>query len=78
VIHKVCNRKNYLHHNKLLYNAVMEPIKPKMGRPPKSPEERLEQRSIRLTSAQWAKIDALGIPWLRKLIDRAKPPKTQE
>jgi hypothetical protein len=43
-----------------------------MGRPPKPPEERLEQRSIRLTSQQWAKVDANGIGWLRKLIDRAK------
>jgi hypothetical protein len=61
-----------------MYNASMEPTKPKMGRPPKSPDERLEQRSIRLTPAQWAKIDALGIPWLRKLIDRAKPPKPSD
>ena len=28
-----------------------------------------------LTPAQWAKIDANGLEWLRKLIDRAKPPK---
>lgn len=35
--------------------------------------EKLEQRSIRLTAAQWAKIEAHGMAWLRKLIQRAKP-----
>jgi hypothetical protein len=50
------------------------PKKP-MGRPPVPVEERLVQRSVRLTMAQWAKFDAAGgLPWLRKLIDRAKPP----
>lgn len=28
-----------------------------------------------LTPQQWAKVDAFGLEWLRKLIDRAKPPK---
>ena len=36
--------------------------------------ERLEQRSIRLSPAQWQKVDAYGLDWLRKLIDRAKAP----
>lgn len=50
----------------------MEAKKP-MGRPPKPPDEKLEQRSIRLTAAQWAKIEANGgIEWLRKLIQRAR------
>ena len=31
-----------------------------------------------LTPAQWAKIDAHGLEWLRKLIDRARPPKQGE
>jgi hypothetical protein len=53
----------------------MENEKRPRGRPPVSPEDRLEARSIRLTPAQWVKIDAYGLPWLRKLIDRAKPPK---
>ncbi|PTT86156.1 hypothetical protein DBR42_13900 [Pelomonas sp. HMWF004] len=43
------------------------------GRPPKPPEERMEQRSIRLSLAHWAKIDANGgIDWLRGVIERAK------
>lgn len=44
------------------------------GRPPKPADERLVQRSIRLTPAQWAKIDAHGLEWLRAVIKRAKPP----
>jgi len=47
----------------------MEPTKKPMGRPPKPVEEKLEQRSIRLTPAQWAKIEAGGLVALRKLID---------
>lgn len=55
----------------------MEPKK--MGRPPTPPEQKLSQRSIRLTAAQWARIDQYGLPWLRTLIDRAKaPPKPPE
>lgn len=50
----------------------MEESKRRRGRPPTPPDERLEQRSIRLTAAQWAKVDANGIPWLRELIQRAK------
>lgn len=50
----------------------MEQEKRTRGRPPTPPNERLEQRSIRLTAAQWAKVDANGIPWLRALIQRAK------
>lgn len=54
----------------------MEEPKNKGGRPPKPDSEKLVQRSIRLAPAQWAKFDAAGgIEWLRKLIDRAKPPK---
>lgn len=48
--------------------------KPK-GRPPKPADERLVQRSIRLTPAQWAKIDAAGLPALRKLLDRWRAPE---
>lgn len=50
----------------------MKLAKPTRGRPALPPEERLIQRSIRLTAAQWAKIDASGMPWLRRLINRAK------
>ena len=54
--------------------TMEEPKRPR-GRPPTPPEEKLEARTIRLTSIQWAKVDALGMAWLRKLIDRAKTPK---
>jgi len=53
----------------------MERPKRPRGRPPVPPEEKLEQRSIRLTAAQWEKVDTFGISWLRKLIQRAKPPR---
>jgi hypothetical protein len=52
----------------------METSKRAPGRPPTPPDERLEQRSIRLTAAQWAKVDAHGLAWLRALIQRAKGP----
>lgn len=52
----------------------MEQEKRGRGRPPVAPEDRLEQRSIRLTAAQWAKVDEGGIVWLRNLIQKAKPP----
>lgn len=51
----------------------MDEVKNKGGRPPKSDDEKLVQRSIRLTQAQWAKIDAAGLKALRKLIDRWRP-----
>jgi hypothetical protein len=54
-------------------NCRMEPPKKQIGRPLKFPGEKLEQRSIRLTAAQWAKVDAAGIAALRKLIDRWRP-----
>jgi hypothetical protein len=47
----------------------------KRGRPPKPPEDRLKQRSIRLAPAMWAKIDRAGMAWLRRLIQRAKLPQ---
>lgn len=47
----------------------------KRGRPPKPPGEALERRAMFLTPAQWAKVDAFGMEWLRKLIERARPPK---
>lgn len=54
----------------------MEQPKKPMGRPPVPPDQKLEQRSIRLTAAQWAKIEAAGgITWLRSLIDRSKSRK---
>jgi len=56
----------------------MQAPKPKRGRPPTPPEEALVLRSMRLKPRHWAKIDAYGVDWLRRLIDRAKPPKTLE
>jgi hypothetical protein len=50
----------------------------KMGRPPKPPEDRLIQRSIRLPPALWDKIDKGGLDWLRALVKRAKLPQTPE
>ena len=51
----------------------MNDLKKHIGRPPTPPEKELVQRSIRLTRTQWAKVDAAGLPALRKLIDRWKP-----
>ena len=53
--------------------GVMDEIK-KRGRPPTRPEDRLLQRTVRLKPSAWDKIDRMGMEWLRKLIDRAKPP----
>lgn len=44
------------------------------GRPPKAPEDRAEQVSIRLTPAEKEKFKQLGgNDWLRRAIARAKP-----
>lgn len=49
--------------------------KNKGGRPTKPADERLEQRSVRMTRAQWAKVDAAGgQPWLRSVVDQAPEP----
>ena len=58
-----------------MYNPLMEPKKHPGGRPPIPPEKRLVARSIRLAPEQWAKIDEYKLDWLRKLIDKGKPPK---
>jgi hypothetical protein len=45
------------------------------GRPEVPPEQRLLAGSIRLTKAQWDKLEKLGDgEWLRKQIDKAKVP----
>lgn len=56
----------------------MDTEKRSRGRPPVAPDDKLELRSVRLTAAQWAKVQAHGMDWLRKLIDRAKPPKAAD
>jgi len=44
------------------------------GRPPKSESDRLDQRSVRLTTAQWKRLESRGgLEWLRALIDGAAP-----
>lgn len=35
-------------------------------------DEKLVQRSIRMTDEQWAEVDAQGLDWLRKLVDKAR------
>ena len=50
----------------------MDDEKKPRGRPVKLQEEKLVQRSIRLTEAQWAKIDHFGLDKLRQLINRWK------
>lgn len=59
----------------ITYTGAMEKPKNPGGRPPIPDEDKLVQRSIRLKQKHWDKIDALGLDWLRKLIERAKPPK---
>jgi hypothetical protein len=46
--------------------------KPKMGRPPKPPEDKMQTYSVRLTLEQIAKLRAIGMDRLRAWIDRAK------
>jgi hypothetical protein len=55
----------------------MEEKKPR-GRPPVPPDQKLEQRSVRLLPRHWEKVDAYGLEWLRQVIDRAKPPKGKQ
>ena len=47
----------------------------KPGRPPLTDSERAKLRSIRLTDAHWAKLQRLGMDWLRKQIEKAKEHK---
>lgn len=46
-----------------------------VGRPPLTDSERAKLRSIRLTDAHWAKLQLLGMDWLREQIDKAKERK---
>lgn len=46
------------------------------GRPELPPDERTVPRSVRLTPAEWRKFDAMGKGWLRRVLGRAKPPKS--
>lgn len=43
------------------------------GRPPLPPDQVAVPRSIRLTHAEWAKLDLLGgVPWLRAALARVR------
>jgi hypothetical protein len=75
VIQQFTLRKSFLVIQQYVYNRRMEPTKKPRGRPPTPPDEKLEQRSIRLNPRHWAMIDRYGVEWLRKLIDKAKVPK---
>jgi hypothetical protein len=49
--------------------------KNKGGRPRKPEAEKFEQRSARLTPAQWAKVDAHGgQEWLRQVVEHTDLP----
>lgn len=55
----------------------METLKKAVGRPKKPDSDLLVQKSIRMTPAQWEKIDGAGIDALRALVDKWKPKTTQ-
>lgn len=42
------------------------------GRPPASPEDRANPRTVRLDDARWHKLQSLGRAWLERQIDRAR------
>ena len=53
---------------------IQKDERPSRGRPLKNENQPLDQKSIRLTSAQWGKIAANGgVEWLRALIDGDTP-----
>jgi len=56
----------------------MEDQKRGRGRPPTPPDEKLELRGIRLKPRHWEKVDLYGMDWLRRLIERGKPPKPED
>ena len=53
--------------------AEKTPPRPR-GRPPVAPELRSGKapRTIRLSDANWAKLQRLGTPWLERRLDAAK------
>jgi hypothetical protein len=52
----------------------MDKPKKRRGRRPKSAEDRLEMRGVRMNAAQWAKVTQYGHAWLREIVERAEPP----
>lgn len=57
------------------YDRRMDEPKKQRGRPRKPAEEKLHRHTVFLTDRQRDKVDAYGFDWLRKLIERARPPK---
>ena len=46
----------------------------RMGRPELPPEERTKPRTIWMTDAEWARVQAAPKGWVRGLVARAKVP----
>lgn len=46
----------------------------RMGRPELPPEDRTKPRTIWMTDAEWAKVQAAPKGWVRGLVQRAKAP----
>lgn len=59
--------KNLVFESHIL-RAMKHPKRSPGGRPQKPPEEKLEQRSIRMAPSIWRKIDRAGLPALRRLL----------
>lgn len=60
-----------------MYNQHMENEKRSRGRPAKPADELMVNFSVRMTPTQRDKVKLYGMDWLRKLIDKAKPPKAE-
>lgn len=46
----------------------------RMGRPELPPEDRTKPRTIWMTDAEWAKVQAAPKGWVRGLVQRARVP----
>ena len=46
----------------------------RIGRPPLPEDQKAVTSSLRLTPARWEKLRRLGMPWLNRVIDKAKEP----
>ena len=52
---------------------MSKPVEPKrMGRPELPPEERTRPRTIWMTDADWAKVQAAPKGWVRGLVRKSK------
>lgn len=50
------------------------PATKRMGRPELPPEQRTKPRTIWMTDAEWAKVQAAPKKWVNGLVQRAKVP----